>query len=281
MSTLRRPFTAAALALALAVAGAGCTGSGQIRHDTAKGAYQKGMDAFEASDYEEAINYFRAAFEYGRDNEWADDAQLQLARSYREDGRHLLAAQQFRRFARLYRSDERVPQAEYQQAMSYYRLSPDYDLDQTHTKKALDLFQLFADRYPQNEHADEVENKIAELRGKLARKQLAAARQYERRELWEASANAFEGVFNQYPDTRWVDEALLGAVRTSVQYAQRSIESKQAERYRRAVDNYRRLEQIFPDSPLLDEATTHYDTAQERLKELEGETAEALAETSE
>lgn len=279
MFSLRRLFAVAVLAPALAAAG--CTGAGQVRHDTAKEAYQNGMDAFEGGDYEEATTYFRAVFEYGRENEWADDAQLQLARAYREDGRHLLAAQQFRRFARLYRNDERAPLAEYQQAMSYYRLSPDYELDQSHTKKALNLFQLFADRYPQHEHADTVEENIAELRGKLARKQLAAARQYERRELWEASADAFEDVFNQYPDTRWVDEALLGAVRTSVAYADRSIASKQAERYRRAVDNYRRLEQIFPDSPLLDKAAAHYETARKRLEEIDGEDAQPLAETGE
>ena len=277
----RRCPVVAVLALALALVGAGCASSSSVRHDTAEEAYQGGMDAFERGDYEEAISYFQAVFDYGRDNEWADDAQLQLARAYREDGRHLLAAQQFRRFARLYSSDERAAQAEYQRAMSYYRVSPDYDLDQTYTEKALNFFQLFADRYPQHERAEAVEEKITELRGKLARKQLAAARQYERRELWEASADAFENVFRQYPDTRWVDEALLGAVRTSVAYAERSIESKQAERYRRAVDNYRRLEQIFPDSPLLEKATAHYETAQERLAELEGEGGQPLAETDE
>ena len=279
MSSFRRFATLAALALVLAFAAAGCSGSGQVRHDSAQDAYQQGMEAFESEDYERAIKYFRAVFRYGRDNQWADDAQFTLARAYQRDGRELLAASEFKRFAQLYRGDERVPEAEYERAMSFYRRSPDYELDQTNTKKALSLFLLFSDRYPGHERAPEVEDKIKELRGKLARKQLAAARQYERRELWEAAAHAFQSVFDQYPDTRWVDDALLGAVRTNVEYAERSVRARQAERYRRAIENYRRLEQIFPDSPLLDEAASHRDTAQRRLDDLEGDDDETLAGT--
>ena len=277
MSSLRRPAALLALVLAL-LAGAGCSGSGQLRYTSAQDAFQKGVDEYEAEDYERAIEYFRAVFTYGRDNEWADDAQLYLARAYREDGRYLLAASQYNRFAQLYRSDERVPEAEYERAMAYYRLSPAYNLDQTNTERALTYFLLFSERYPQHTLASEAEAKIGELREKLARKQYEAAQQYERRELWEAAAHAYESVFDQYPETQWVDNALLGAVRANVEYAERSIQAKQQERYRRAVENYRQLTQIFPNSPLISEAEAFYETAARRLEAM-GEDAETLAGT--
>ena len=275
MVSLRR---LAVLALALLIGAAGCSGSGKVRSSSPQEAFQKGTESYKSEDYDRAIKYFRQVFSYGRDNKWADDAQLYLARSYREDGRYLRAASQYQRFAQLYSSDERVPKAQYERAMAYYRLSPDYELDPTHTQKALDLFLLFADRYPQNEKTSEVETYIDELRNKLARKQLAAGRQYERRELWEAAAHAYTAVFDQYPETKWVDDALLGAARANVSYAERSIQKKKAERYRRAIENYQRLTQIFPDSPLLDDAKSFYQTAEERLDALDDEdTEETLA----
>lgn len=278
LSSLRRPAALLALALALLV-GAGCAGSGKVSYSSAQEAYQKGMSAYEAADYERAIKYFRAVFTYGRDNQWADDAQLQLARAYREDERYLLAASEYNRFAQLYRSDERAAQAEFERAMAYYRLSPDYDLDQTNTQRALSYFQLFTDRYPQHELAPEAETKIEELREKLAHKQFAAAQQYERRELWEAAAHAYQSVFDEYPETKWVDNALLGAVRTNVAFAERSIQAKKEERYRQAVESYRQLTQIFPDSPLIDEAQSFYQTASSRLEALGADTTETLAGT--
>ena len=282
MFSLSRVPAFAALALALlvgSVAAGGCSGSGKVSASTAQEAFNKGTDAYENENYDRAISYFRKVFTYGRENEWADDAQLYLARSYRENERYLMAANQFKRFAQLYRSDERAARAQYERALALYRLSPDYELDQTQTKKALNRFRLFTDRYPQHEKTAAAEKKINELRGKLARKQLAAGRQYERRELWEAAAHAYAGVFDQYPDTRWVDEALLGSVRANVSYAERSIQKKKAERYRRAIESYQRLKQIFPDSPLLDEAEPLHETASKRLDALEedNEADETLA----
>ena len=278
MSFVRRPALLFALALALLV-GAGCSGSSNLRYSSGQEAFKKGLTAYEGGDYERAIKYFRAVFNYGRDNEWADDAQLYLARAYREDERYLLAGSEYNRFLKLYRNDKRIPQAEYERAMAYYRLSPDYELDQSNTRRALSYFQLFTDRYPQHELTSEAEAKIEELRRKLARKQLAAARQYERRELWEAAAHAYASVFDQYPETRWVDNALLGAVRTNVEFAERSIQSKQADRYQRAVESYRQLNQIFPNSPLIDEANSYYETAISRLEALGEPADEALADT--
>ena len=44
---------------------------------------------------------------------------------------------------------------------------------------------------------------------KLARKEFAGAELYERRELYEAAALSYVRVFDQYPDTRWADDALF------------------------------------------------------------------------
>jgi len=252
----------------LAVGLVGCSGSMQFSHSSPKEAYNKGMEQYKKENYDRALRYFRAVFNYGRGNEWAPDAQFQLALAQRERGKHLVAANEFERFRQLYRNDPRVPRAEYEQAYSYYLRSPRYELDQTHTREALSLFQLFLDRNPNHELAPDAEEKVEELREKLAHKKYDAAAHYEKRDMWPAATVTFEDTFDQYPDTDWADDALFGAVRSYVQYADQSILSKQAERYQKALDHFARLEQLFPDSPHLEEARSLKEEAENKLQQV-------------
>ncbi|WP_022835932.1 outer membrane protein assembly factor BamD [Salisaeta longa] len=272
------------LVLGLLVVGTACSGSNRLRYSSAKDAYQKGYAQYQAGDYEDAIRFFRAVFQYGRGNEWADDAQYFLASSYREQSRYLMAATEYGRFLQLYPTNQRAPHAEYQRALAYYERSPNFHLGQSDSYQAISYFQLFLSRYPNHELAPKAEDKIFELRTKLAHKQYAAGALYEERELWPAAVHAYKSVFDEYPDTPWADDALLASINAYIQYSDNSIQQKQAERYQAALDQYRRLTQLFPDSPLLDEAEALYQEAQRKLQAVQAQQQEAkkqsLADTS-
>ena len=255
--------------LAIAVFAVGCTGSGRLRYDSPQEAFDKGKEYFDRGKFDRAAEYFQGVFDYGRTSEVATEAQLYLARSYYYNKEYILAANEYTRFLNVYRTDPRAELAEYERAMSYYEQSPGFELDQTPTEQAITYFQLFLDRYPASEKKPEAEQRIRELREKMAHKEFAGAELYERRELYEAAALSYQRVFDQYPDTRWADNALLGAIRTYILYAEQSIRGRQQERLQAAVDNYERLTQLFPDSPLLKEAETHYEVAASRLRELQ------------
>ncbi len=256
------------LILCVAVFAAGCSGTGRLRYDSPQEAFETGMQLYEDGRYDRAGEYFQGVFDYGRTSEVAADAQLYLARSYYQSKRYILAANEYTRFIEIYRNDPRSEEAEFERAMSYYEQSPDYELDQTPTEQAINYFQLFLDRYPNSELADEAESHIRVLREKLAHKEFAAAELYERREIYEAAAITYERVFDLYPDTRWADDALLGAIRTYIDYAEQSVASRQEERFQAAVDHYERLEQLFQDSPLLPSARNLSDAAANRLDEI-------------
>ncbi|MFP4228745.1 MAG: outer membrane protein assembly factor BamD [Salinivenus sp.] len=269
----------ALLSAFLVVGLVGCAGGNEITHSGPEEAYEKGMDEYEEEDYEDAIRYFRAVFDYGRGNEWAPDAQFQLAMAQRKQGKYLVAANEFERFQQLYQNDDRVPRAQYERARAYYSQSPAHNLDQTHTRQAISLFQLFIDRHSDHELVSDAEEKIAELREKLAHKKYDAGTMYEQRRMWRAATETHERVFDQYPDTEWADDALLGAIRSYVRYADRSIQRRQGERYQQAIDYYSRLEQLFPDSPLLDEAKPLRDEAQRKLEDVrEREESQSIAQ---
>lgn len=264
---LGRRFLTAGLLIVL-LATAGCSGSGRLRYDTPQEAFEKGKSLYERGKYQRAIEYLQGVFDYGRTSEVAADAQLYLARSYYHNKEYILAANEYTRFIDIYRIDPRAEEAEFERAMSYFQLSPAFDLDQTNTVQAITFFQLFLDRYKNSELRGEAETRIADLREKLAHKAFAAAELYERREMYEAAALSYESVFDNYPDTRWADNALLGAIRTYIAFSELSVRAKQEERLQAALTNYERLVQLFRDSPLVKEAEPLYEQASERLEQL-------------
>ncbi|MFB6231243.1 MAG: outer membrane protein assembly factor BamD [Salinibacter sp.] len=249
----------------------GCSGSERLTYDGPKEAYTKGISQFEEGDYKLAVRFFRGVLEYGRGNKWAANAQYKLAMAQRKRGKHLVAASEFKRFTEIYRNSAKVAEAQFERANSYYLRSPMYRLDQSDSRQAISLFQLFIDQHPNHRLVPEAEKKIDELRAKLAHKKYAAAQLYEQREMWQAATEVYVDAFNKYPDTKWADEVLLGAVRSYVQYADRSIQKKQAERYRKAIKYYNRLTQLFPESKLLSRAEELYSEAQRKLERVQAQ----------
>lgn len=258
-----------------------CSGNQRLRYSSAQEAYEKGMSEYRSEDYQTAVRFFRGVFQYGRGNEYAEDAQFKIAEAYEKQSRYQLAAAEYQRFAKLYRSSQRVPIAEFRRAKMFYLASPMYQLDQSDSRKAVELYQLFIERYPQHELVATAQDDIAELRDKLAHKKYEAAELYQRRKMYEAAAKTHESLFDKYPETDWADDALFGAVRSYVDYADNSIRNKQAERYQKAVDNYQRLTQLFPESPRTKQAQSLFDRARSALDRLreEKEAAESFAES--
>lgn len=251
----------------------GCGGAGGIVADNAEEAYNKGMEAFTEGRYNRAIEYLRATLDFGRSGEWADEAQIYLGRAYFETGQYLLAANEFDRFADLYPVDPRTEEARLGEIQSYYHISPSYDLDQTDTDSALRLIRTFMANYPTSVFAPDVVAMLEELREKLARKQFEAGRLYERRELYEAAVFSYQSMLEQYPTSPYADDALFGALRAQVAFAENSIRERQAARFAEALALYGRLVELFPGSPLLREAERLYARALAGQRAAEAQTA--------
>ena len=270
MFTKHRFVQTGLLLLGLIVFAAGCTGSERVISNNPEDAYNQAKRLYDNGNYTRAIEHFQNVFNYGRTSEWAADAQFYLAESYLQTEQYLLAADEFTRFVNLYRQDERAEEAAFKRALAYYRLSPPYQLDQSDTRQAINYLRLFVEQYPTSQYAERAGTMLQELRNKLAHKEYDAAQLYERRELFEAAALTYERVLEKYPETKWADDALLGAIQAHMQYSQASIRSKQEQRLQRALDNYQRFTQLFPNSPLMEEAERLYKQARSRMDDLQG-----------
>lgn len=265
---IRSHLIAAVLALGILVGLAGCAGAGRIDAPTPEAAFTQGKELFDRGRHHRAIEYFQRVFDFGRAHQFAPDAQFYLAQSYFNTRQYLLAANEFSRFVEFYRTDPRAEEGEFKRALSYVRLSPPFQLDQTDTQNALVHLRLYLARYPEGQHVDQVVQYIDEMRYKLARKQFEIAQLYERRNMFHAAAIEYLRLLDEFPDSEFADDALLGAMRNYRDYAARSVPARRAERFQLAADQYHRLVQIFPGSPLIPQAEQVYAELQDELRRL-------------
>ncbi len=229
-------------------------------------AYEKGKTYFEKGEFDKAVIALTSVFDFGRAHEYAADAQWLLAESQYQDKNFILAANEYERFMALYSGDERTVDAEYKRALSYYNLSPPFDLDQTDTEKAITYLRLFLNRNRTHPLATDVGAKIDELQEKQALKEYESGKLYHKREQYQASAIQFERVLDKFPNTKYAAMALVGAMQAWTDYSDVSVDSRKKERLDKAIEIYNRLVQIFPGRPELKEAELIYGGIQKRLE---------------
>lgn len=254
----------------IALGSLGCKSTEKkFKYQTPEEAFKKGEAAFQKKRYTEAIDFYKGVFDFGRTNEWADDAQFALGKAYQASKDYSLAEQEYMRFINLYRADPRSLEAEYQRLYCYFALSPTYELDQTDTERAITQINIFLQRYPNDSRNGQLTGMLKELREKLAHKAYEAGKTYEGRGYYQAAALTYEQVLDKYADTQYADDALLAALRAHVLYAKNSIEERQAERYKQAVVTYNRLVELFPKSDLLKQAEALYTEANAAIQQVE------------
>ncbi|MCW9706314.1 outer membrane protein assembly factor BamD [Fodinibius salsisoli] len=261
-------FRFSCLLLMLMVIGA-CKNDNLIqRGDTLPTAYKKAMALYQSDDYTDAAKAFETVIQLGRGTDYAREAQYYLAESYFNDKRYLLSSSEYGRFVTLYPRADKREEAQFKEAYSYYKLSPRYRLDQAHTRTAIEKFQLFSSRYPNSERSDQASKYITELRSKLAKKLYYSADLYKRTDSYEAAIVYYDLTIDNYPESIWAQRALVNEIDTYVTYANRSVTSKQRERYQAAIEAYEKFIQLFPEGEYRQEAEEYVDEAREGIADL-------------
>ncbi|MEX0608343.1 MAG: outer membrane protein assembly factor BamD [Balneolaceae bacterium] len=238
------------------------------RGDSVEVAYNKALAFYEKEDYTEAATAFETVTRIARGTDYGQNAQYYLAESYFNSRQYLLASSEYDRYISYYPQDLRRQEMEFKSAMCYYHQSPRYKLDQTTTRTAIERFQLFNNRYPDSEFVTDAADKINELRNKLAQKNYDAARFYIRTERYGAGILYLDSTIDQYPESEWAERALVLQVRTYNEFADKSIATRQAERYSKAIDAYEKFLQLFPESDLRNEIEGYHDEAQRKLSRI-------------
>ena len=192
--------------------------------------YKKAMEYYDAKEYLKAQTLMESALPYFRGRAEAEDLYFKVADTYYQLKDYLLAAHYFENFGRTFLNSKYRETADFMSAYSYFESSPSYMLDQGYTKKAIESFQTFANRYPQSKRIEEVNGLIDELRGKLEKKAFYNAKLYYDMEDYQAAIGAFNDILVSFPDIDSGEKIRFLIVKSKYNLATNSIFTKQKER---------------------------------------------------
>lgn len=181
----------------------GCASTVNTTNMTPEEHLNYAMKLFNNGDYLESINEFQTIMLQFPGSAVIDQAQYYLAESHFKKGEFILAAFEYSRLIKDIPASKLVPKAQYMLAESYYQLSPNFQLDQKYTKKAIEEFQAFIDFFPADPQVSEAEGKIKQLNEKLAQKEFNTARIYSLSESYDAAILYYNIVTDTYHDTKY------------------------------------------------------------------------------
>jgi outer membrane protein assembly factor BamD len=215
-----------------------CSSSVVVNELTPEEHLKYAIELYEEEDYLEAVKEFESILLQYAGSSLIDDAQyyVGLTRYQREE--YIIAAYEFSKLIKNMPASSFVADAQFMLAECYYGLSPNYNLDQVYTKKAIEEFQVFIDFFPLNERVHKAEAKINELNEKLAMKNFTVAKIYEKMDYYTASMKYYDYVVETYHDTEYAPRALFRKIMLLME----------REREDEALTNMKKFMLLFPEN---------------------------------
>jgi len=153
-------------------------------------------------------------------------------------GDYLIANFYFENFLDYYPRSRYAEEARFMNAYCHYKMSPKASLEQTYTLKAIEGFQQFVNTYPSSEKVQECNGLMDEMRIKLEKKAIIAAKLYYDMQDYRAAAVSFNNALRDFPETEKREELEFLVLDSYFRLAENSIPSKELERYNQVVETY-------------------------------------------
>lgn len=229
----------------------------------------RAIEYFEAAKYDQAYPLFDELLVLFRGTEKAAVVYYYYAEtSFRQED-YILAAYHFKNFAKTFPNHEKAEEAYFKVGLSHYYESPQPSLDQAYTIKAINDLQLFANLFPQSEQLLEANQLIEELRSKLERKAYEKAHQYFLMEQYQAAVVSFNNVLDEFPGTKFQEEAMYYRAVSAFKLAENSILDKQLERYIECRTSIKEFNKFFEESVYRKELQRLLESSENAINDLQ------------
>ena len=228
--------------------------------------------AFDQRKFTQASTVLETIYTPLRGTPNGEEALFLLAMSYYENKDYLNSGVYFKTYYSRYPRGKFAELARFYSGYGYYLDSPDPQLDQSQTVKAIEELQGFLDYFPNSDRVSIAQNAIFEMQDKLTLKELQNAQLYYNLgnymgNNYESAIITAQNALKNYPYSKYREDFELLILKSKYQEARLSIQEKQAERYRDVVDEYYSYTNNYPDSKNRKEADNIFEIARKHVQE--------------
>ena len=228
--------------------------------------------AFEQKKYVQAATILTDVVTVFKGTQKAEDALYLLALSHYENKDYTNSGAYFKTYYTRYPKGKYTELARFYCGHGYYLDSPETQLDQSGTIKAIEELQSFLDYFPHSDKVGIAQNAIFELQDKLTLKELQNAQLYYNLgnymgNNYESAVIVAKNAIKTYPYSRYKEDLELLVLKARYQEASQSVEEKKSDRFRTVVDEYYSFINNYPDSPNRREAENIFKIAQSHIKD--------------
>ena len=230
--------------------------------------YEVAMDYYDRGDYSHALQLFDLLQSAYRNTPRGENITYRTAECYFKQKDFDIAAYYYNKFFSTYPFSKNAESAAYMNAYCSYMLSPEPGLDQTNTHTAIKQLKAFAERFPQSDSLERVNQLIDNLNEKLEEKDYNMCQLFYRMENYSAAITSFENMLKNHPNTKHREKILFDMATTYYDYAENSVPEKQRERYESCVEQCNTLTYLYPNSPLVSDVQNIAAKARKKLENI-------------
>ncbi len=223
--------------------------------------FEYAKKAYENKKYMQAYQLLGEIYTPLRGTAHGEEALFLLAMSCYNNQDYENSALYFKTYYNRYPKGQYAELSRFYSGYGYYLDSPDPQLDQTYTIKAIEELKDFLEFFPKSEKVPEAREAIFEMQDKLTLKELQNAQLYYN--LGNFMGNNYrsaiivsENALKTYPFSKYKEDFEFLILKSKFQEARQSVAEKMADRYRDVIDEYYSFSNNYPDSKNMKEAET-------------------------
>lgn len=234
--------------------------------------YEYAKRAFDQKKYGQVTTILADLVTVFKGTDKAEESLYLLALAHYENKDYTSAGAYFKTYYTHYPKGQYAELARYYAGYGYYLNSPDPQLDQTDTYKAIEELQSFLDYFPKSDKVSIAQNAIFELQDKIVYKELQNAQLYYNLgnylgNNYESAVIVARNAIKDYPYSKYKEQLEMLILKSRYQEASQSVDEKKVDRFRVVIDEYYSFINNYPDSENRHEADNIYAIASRYVKD--------------
>ena len=234
--------------------------------------FEYAKKAFEKGKYGQACTLLSEIVTVMKGTEHAEEALYLLGLSHFENKDYISSGAYFKTYYTHYPKGKYAELARFYSGYGYYLDSPEPQLDQTTTHKAIEELQNFLDYFPKSDKVSIAQNAIFELQDKLVLKELQNAVLYYNLGTYlgnnyESAVITAQNAIKEYPYSKYKEQLQMLILKSRYQEAILSVDEKQEDRFRIVIDEYYSFINDYPESESRQEADHIFKIAGKYVKD--------------